>query len=423
MASSKGCLTCRARRKKCDKVKPKCVACDRNVLICVYPDDSHLGAEMSNFTARAYSEMSNLVKSQRTDSIHRSIPLLPLKRTESSPDGVTLSGVHYGEQKSTLHAVATYEHCAQALRSLKHGLTRFASGQTDLALELLITTLLFCLAESIRGDRDGNSFHHLRAARQLFPAVVRDTARSTSDPETALFVMELYAYILTVSSSSLAVDENYSLVRDSELVFAAIEAMNKPVTGMLFGCAYELFGLIPSAARVPGKGNLSDKLNATETDLLQGTSKRCELRSRVQSWVPGPVSGRDPVIAGKLYQFALLLLLEDYQVSFSSYNTEAESNNFVSNFIYLLRSLPVDSDVATTLCWPIAVAGSYAHEPEHRRFIRQYLLSMEARYQFGNIIQVLGLLDSLWDRSHDTCSHPGDLITAMKSKGIFVMLV
>lgn len=60
---------------------------------------------------------------------------------------LSLSGVHYEAQHSPNRLVATYEHSAQALRGLKYGLTKFVSGQTELALELAFTTLLFCFIE------------------------------------------------------------------------------------------------------------------------------------------------------------------------------------------------------------------------------------------------------------------------------------
>lgn len=60
---------------------------------------------------------------------------------------LALSGVHFERHSPEKHIVATYEHFAQALRSLKYGLTRFVAGQTDLALELSVTTLLFCFIE------------------------------------------------------------------------------------------------------------------------------------------------------------------------------------------------------------------------------------------------------------------------------------
>ncbi|AGO13669.1 AaceriAGL206Cp [[Ashbya] aceris (nom. inval.)] len=37
--SRNGCLTCRARRKKCDETRPKCIGCQRNLLLCHWADD------------------------------------------------------------------------------------------------------------------------------------------------------------------------------------------------------------------------------------------------------------------------------------------------------------------------------------------------------------------------------------------------
>lgn len=32
------CITCKQRKKKCDEVKPTCAACERNLLLCAWPD-------------------------------------------------------------------------------------------------------------------------------------------------------------------------------------------------------------------------------------------------------------------------------------------------------------------------------------------------------------------------------------------------
>jgi hypothetical protein len=42
-----GCLTCRMRRKKCDEEKPACTGCQRNFLICTWPQGSKAGGTMS----------------------------------------------------------------------------------------------------------------------------------------------------------------------------------------------------------------------------------------------------------------------------------------------------------------------------------------------------------------------------------------
>jgi hypothetical protein len=35
--SRNGCITCKARKKKCDEVKPRCAGCRRNQLVCEWP--------------------------------------------------------------------------------------------------------------------------------------------------------------------------------------------------------------------------------------------------------------------------------------------------------------------------------------------------------------------------------------------------
>ena len=60
---------------------------------------------------------------------------------------LALSGMHLSGEKSTELVVATHEHYALALRGLKYGLTKFVNGKTELALELTVTTLLFCFLE------------------------------------------------------------------------------------------------------------------------------------------------------------------------------------------------------------------------------------------------------------------------------------
>ncbi|AET38382.1 Zn(II)2Cys6 transcription factor Ecym_2672 [Eremothecium cymbalariae DBVPG len=45
--SRNGCLTCRARRKKCDETKPKCIGCQRNLLLCRWSDKEGGSTETS----------------------------------------------------------------------------------------------------------------------------------------------------------------------------------------------------------------------------------------------------------------------------------------------------------------------------------------------------------------------------------------
>ena len=74
--SRDGCLTCRAKRKKCDKVKPCCNACVRSMQACVWPDDDKKESKSgSNSTPPAPS-------SEQTD---RQVDKSEAKINESDP--------------------------------------------------------------------------------------------------------------------------------------------------------------------------------------------------------------------------------------------------------------------------------------------------------------------------------------------------
>lgn len=233
--------------------------------------------------------------------------------------------------------------------------------------------------------------------------------------------MEYYAYILAVSSFSLSVDPNCSLLQDVQPVFVAISALKTPMSGMLLGCAHELFALIPSAAAEWEKYHYKSPL--VVQGLKNDLSSKHELRMRVLAWSPGPSSAKDWVIAGQLYQLAILLLLEEGETPFSSCDADSGSDAFVSRFVALLRSLGFNSEITTTLCWPIAVVGSHACQHENRQAIRQYVSDMEVKYGFRNIAQLKTLLDVLWEGNKSTAVDAESIIMAMKKQAMTVMLV
>ncbi|KAF5615596.1 C6 zinc finger domain protein [Fusarium tjaetaba] len=474
VAPTVGCVTCRHRRKKCDQRKPTCKACERNILICVYPQNAVGDAGPSHKTTAAElqesrtslvktSPSSHILSSSRGNEDRRNSlqqlrrtpnQILSLTRPESSflhdhylnrtarmlsatytgqnpfvkvllplaawsdmiLQGVlALSGVHFESQKPANHLVATYEHLAQALRGLKYGLTRFVSGQTDLALELLVTTLLFCFIECVRGDTDGNAFLHLNAARHLFPSILQDMALTKTEPETISFLLEYYTYILSLSSFSLPSNPDAFLANDVELAFEAVSRFEKPMTGMLLGCAHELFTVIPYAMTGPDDGDFE-------------TSQFCHidastLRQKVLSWSPPQKYSQNWIAAGRLYQLAILLLLEDRIRNPESYRVEETSHTYICDFVTLLQTITVGSTITTTLCWPLAVAGSYAYTTEHQRVINQYLTEMIANYGFGNLSQLQSLLHNVWDNSSRESEKTDTLLATMKKQGLTRILL
>lgn len=192
MRTSPGCLPCKRRRKRCDLRKPICMACQRNFLICAWTSGrvtsgedaaTSLAHERSDAVPprssssvpiaapRTYPSNSLDFISKHPNSqflfshfIERTAPAVSTLSQGSNPflqvllpvalrsdmvlqATLALSGIHHLEEGCHSYSQTTWEHYAQALRSLKYGLTRFAVVDQVLALPLSICTLLFCFME------------------------------------------------------------------------------------------------------------------------------------------------------------------------------------------------------------------------------------------------------------------------------------
>lgn len=54
-----GCFTCRKRRKRCDEIRPICIGCERNHLICQWPSAKHTGHASENGEADVSQKTSS----------------------------------------------------------------------------------------------------------------------------------------------------------------------------------------------------------------------------------------------------------------------------------------------------------------------------------------------------------------------------
>lgn len=73
--------------------------------------------------------------------------------------------------------------------------------------------------------------------------------------------------------------------------------------------------------------------------------------------------------------------------------------DLISQAVVLLDEMPVISAISTTLCWPLAVLGSYATLRSHRVTIQSFLVDMEMLFGFRNMGQTRSLLESIWNRN------------------------
>jgi hypothetical protein len=75
-----GCLTCRARKKKCDEVHPRCAGCRRNQLVCEWPNEvsrRRIQNDDSAVTIGLGQKCSQLVARRSTTKIPPSLPNMP----------------------------------------------------------------------------------------------------------------------------------------------------------------------------------------------------------------------------------------------------------------------------------------------------------------------------------------------------------
>lgn len=276
------------------------------------------------------------------------------------------------------------------------------------------------------------------------------------------FGIELYAYLLTVScNSSLGTTDDPSILQDTAFVFSNVAEQG--YTGAMFGCSAALFRLIPEVITVLREARhlgLPHDCSKTAEKTSQACSvthgvpdeatdpslKIASLMTTVSAWEPPESSDITFQISGKILKLAMTVLL--VEASFwhttveraldenmwpdpeaskspsvlsgfqSALSLEYQTTPLVAEFVALLETLPVQSCIATTMCWPMAVLGSYAILQPHRIAVRQYLLSMEAIFGFRNMTRTRMLLEYIWSKIETfETDLPMDIAEAMTALG------
>ena len=205
--------------------------------------------------------------------------------------------------------------------------------------------------------------------------------------EAKSFVLEWYSYLLTLS---LITDKSYDETIADHCVSVFRAFTDVPPSGVLFGCAYDLFSLIPSATNVCKR--VYAEMAADGGQISPDTDKaRADMLEYVMCWKPD-CDHVETATAGRLYQLALSVLLRT-----DSWAPDVQE--LLNQVPGLLDLVPAECSVTTTLCWPLSVIGSVAQADFCRSSIREYMVKMAGWYKFANIRQMLELLDELWKMS------------------------
>ncbi|KAH6974298.1 fungal-specific transcription factor domain-containing protein [Ilyonectria sp. MPI-CAGE-AT-0026] len=480
-----GCIGCRLRRKKCSDEKPHCANCLRNGLLCTWPEPgntkhvellrrtnpTHRKAKSAEpFSKTIVSTPSDMdtpsphLHDDSTDSIMELLRLVPrpldpqmLMGNLRLPDSKRLfyhylhrtnkaiaicqgtrnpfvadlipmamssdlildsllacSGIHYADLAGSPVEQTTWLHYGQAIQGQKFGLTRLAEGQDQLLVPLLVTAMLLCIVETFRADSGAFALHHLRAASVLLKKVLK-LPDSQLGEATRAFLVERYAYTMTLAHITMGSESDEWVVDDSALLFPAIP------TSPSSGCVHELFQLIPKVSIVARQWIAESQSGVVSDDTIIEHER---LQFVVSSWLPGS-DDEIHCLCGRLYQQALMVYLAASSASemetYSGYSVQVQ--DAFGNFIPLLESIPPDSPISTTLCWPLAIFGSCARTMEHRRAISGRLDVLSNVYSAQSVRDTKKLLEKLWLENDPKLANPLSLERMMKEEGTTVLFL
>ncbi|OBT81378.1 hypothetical protein VE02_10233 [Pseudogymnoascus sp. 03VT05] len=326
---------------------------------------------------------------------------------------LTLSGIHYAESNNIPVDETTWLHYGQAIQSLKFKLTSFVSGD-DTGLMLLVTALLLCTIESLRGGSGANAIQHMKGARHLLTSVLSLPNVNTADA-LHLFLIEYYSYVSVLSNITLGADSDSWIHEDASLFFPLIAARGGSSSGMMCGNIHELFQLIPQVSSVARKRIEEQNHHGTLSWEVQ--SSYLSLRQMILAWRSNS-DDEEIIVCGKIYQLGLLLYLAVYFEKGHNAAGEAKSNldQAFESFAELLDALPVDSPSSTTLCWPLVIFGSCARHPPYRNLIRTRMKGMSDHLALTNIREALSLLEVIWESNDENLLHPQGITQIMEKR-------
>lgn len=223
-----------------------------------------------------------------------------------------------------------------------------------------------------------------------------------SHPGFYTFLSELHVYLSAVSQITLNATSSIRVIDSLASATATQNLGRTEGSGVLLGCASDLFQMIPRIT-----ASFRDKLIPTlsnggymsEAEHLAASKY---LEYSIIMWSPPSVSSPEFIACGLLYQQALLIFLYA-----SRYGRDTENPDFRSltqecleQFIEMLDELKFDSNPsATTLIWPLTIAGSCALQPTHRKRILDVLKEAFVTTSMQPSLLISRVLKLLWASS------------------------
>jgi Fungal specific transcription factor domain len=136
-----------------------------------------------------------------------------------------------------------------------------------------------------------------------------------------------------------------------------------PTFGFMFGCAYELFGMIPRICQLGRRRMMEDRRGESSSELF---SQYQTLQQKIQNWEPptprhldtGPEKTNLLIITARIYQKGLLIFLHSlfYISNAKDPILTAEVESIADEMFLLLEA--ISTRAASTMLWPIIIMGS-----------------------------------------------------------------
>ncbi|KAL3294100.1 C6 transcription factor [Colletotrichum asianum] len=332
---------------------------------------------------------------------------------------LALSGVHQADLAGLPVDQLAWVHYGQAIQGQKFGLTLMAQGDKEPIVPLLVTAIILCATETFRLNAGAQALSHLRAVRVLLRHA-SSLSNSQLGPETRAFLRERYAYIMTLAHISMGPESDHWVQEDIAQLFPKSQA--EPENQLMSGCVHGLFGLVPMVSVVARRTR--DELRRG-MGLGEATIECWRLRSIISSWQPG---SDDEVysLCGRLYRQTLLVYLESALESepggLSTHGSGLSlTERTLEGFVRFLETVPVDSPISTSMCWPLAIFGSCARSTEHRNIISRRLEELSLTYATQSVRDTQRLLEMIWEQKDPDMVSPLCFADFMKREDMTVL--
>lgn len=289
-------------------------------------------------------------------------------------------------------------------------------GVTNTFIEKLLPTC--------RRDSGALSIPHLKGAWFLLQTCRRLPA-SRLHEDTRTFISELYAYTATLANVTLGIKSD-DWISDDMALFLMTKNGPTESSGKISGRIYELFQLIPAVSKLARKRETEEYLQLGTWDTRSSylsLGRRSYLGNQMSrtKFVQCAVGSTNKHSSSTSSFERFDKSLKDGVDSGSMYSPLVKTS--FNSYIELLLSVPVESPISTTLCWPLVVFGSCAKLPEHCDAIRRRLTAMSTVLALVHALEASRLLEILWVKGDSSLAHPLSLEAIIKEENITILFL